>query len=266
MDNILNQYRERIMESLDEINVERYFHSRIPRKALGELLNLSEAYSIMSRDLNDSEAIMEALSLSNITESLIKENSYRKNHLNEGFENPFDDIEDNTISTRYEEIVDINPDKSMKIGKIKLWNNNTDNKIMYKGGKMVAGQFFGTGDIIETFPVRLIYEKDLYSENIREFAFPIDEPKGIYAIPFGYASFYRNNRTAVQEPNADYEYVDDKGDRYIKIYATRNIRKGNEIILSTDDNDFVNEIKPGQFDYTKREIEPYYSVKNVRIA
>lgn len=266
MDNNLNQYKERIMESLDEINVGRYFHNDIPKKALGELLNLSEAYSIAAKVSNDSEAILEALSLSNITESLVKESLYRRKHLNEGFENPFDDLEDNTISTRYEEVVEVDPNKNLKIGKVKLWNNNTDNKIMYKGGKMIAGQFFGIGDTIETCPVRLIYEKDLYSEKIREFAFTIDKAKGIYGIPFGYASFYRNNRCAVQEPNADYEYVDDNGDRYIRIFATRNIRKGREIILSTDDSDFENEIKPGQFDYTKREIEPYYSVKNVRIA
>ena len=266
MDNILKQYKERIMESLDEINVGRYFHNNIPRKPLGELLNLSEAYSITANVLNDSEAIMDAVTLSNITESLVKESIYRRKHLNEGFENPFDDLDDDTIGTRYEEIVEIDPNKNLKIGKVKLWNNNTENKIMYKGGKMIAGQFFGIGDTIETCPIRLIYEKDLYSEKIREFAFTIDKPKGIYAIPFGYASFYRNNKSSVQEPNADYEYIDDNGDKYIRIFATRNIRKGREIILSTDETDFMNEIKPGQFDYTKREIEPYYSVKNVRIA
>ena len=266
MDNILKQYKERIMESLDEINVGRYFHNNIPRKPLGELLNLSEAYSITANVLNDSEAIMDAVTLSNITESLVKESIYRRKHLNEGFENPFDDLDDDTIGTRYEEIVEIDPNKNLKIGKVKLWNNNTENKIMYKGGKMIAGQFFGIGDTIETCPIRLIYEKDLYSEKIREFAFTIDKLKGIYAIPFGYASFYRNNKSSVQEPNADYEYIDDNGDKYIRIFAIRNIRKGREIILSTDETDFMNEIKPGQFDYTKREIEPYYSVKNVRIA
>ena len=130
---------------------------------------------------------------------------------------------------------------------------------------MIAGQFFGKGDHIETCPVRLIYEKDLYSENIREFAFTIDKSKGIYAIPFGYASFYRDSKTCNLEPNADYEYVDDPSGSYIKIYAINNIKKGNEIVLLSDESDFANEVKPGQFEYDRDEV-PFLSVKNVRIA
>ena len=153
----------------------------------------------------------------------------------------------------------------MKISNIRLWNNNTDNKIMYKGGRMIAGQFFGKGDHIETCPIRLIYEKDLYSENIRDFAFTIDKGKGIYAIPFGYASFYRNSKSCNVEPNADYEYVDDPNGSYINIFAINNIKKGHEIVLISDESDFANEVKPGQFEYNRDEV-PFRSVKNVRIA
>jgi hypothetical protein len=261
----LKYYREGILETLQDINHDRYYKSTISKKSVKRLLNLAEAYSITANSSNDSDIINEAASLSKQTEMIINEYNFRKNAVKEGFYNPFDEVDDNDIDTRYEEIVDIDPDKDMKISKVRLWNNNTDNKIIYKGGRMIAGQFFGKGDHIETCPVRLIYEKDLYSENIREFAFTIDKSKGIYAIPFGYASFYRDSKTCNIEPNADYEYVDDPSGSYINIYAINNIKKGHEIVLISDESDFANEVKPGQFEYDMGEV-PFRSVKNVRIA
>jgi hypothetical protein len=261
----LKYYREGILETLQDINHDRYYKSTISKKSVKRLLNLAEAYSITANSSNDSDVINEAASLSKQTEMIINEYNFRKNAVKEGFYNPFDEVDDNDIDTRYEEIVDIDPDKDMKISKVRLWNNNTDNKIIYKGGRMIAGQFFGKGDHIETCPVRLIYEKDLYSENIREFAFTIDKSKGIYAIPFGYASFYRDSKTCNIEPNADYEYVDDPSGSYINIYAINNIKKGHEIVLISDESDFANEVKPGQFEYDMDEV-PFRSVKNVRIA
>lgn len=261
----MKYYRDGILETLQDIDHDRYYKLNISKESIVRLLNLTEAYSITANSLSDSEAINEALSLSKKTEVIIKEYNFRKNCVKEGFYNPFDEVDDHSIDTRYEEVVDIDPSKDMKISNIRLWNNNTDNKIMYKGGRMIAGQFFGKGDHIETCPIRLIYEKDLYSENIRDFAFTIDKGKGIYAIPFGYASFYRNSKSCNVEPNADYEYVDDPNGSYIKIFAINNIKKGNEIVLVADDSDFANEIKPGQFEYNRDEV-PFRSVKNVRIA
>ena len=261
----MKYYRDGILETLQDIDHDRYYKLNISKESIVRLLNLTEAYSITANSLSDSVAINEALSLSKKTEAIIKEYNFRKNCVKEGFYNPFDDVDDHSINTRYEEVVDIDPSNDMKISNIRLWNNNTDNKIMYKGGRMIAGQFFGKGDHIETCPIRLIYEKDLYSENIRDFAFTIDKGKGIYAIPFGYASFYRNSKSCNVEPNADYEYVDDPNGSYIKIFAINNIKKGNEIVLVADDSDFANEIKPGQFEYNRDEV-PFRSVKNVRIA
>ena len=261
----MKYYREGILETLQDIDHDRYYKLNISKESIVRLLNLTEAYSITANSLIDSEAINEALSMSKKTEEIIKEYNFRKNCVKEGFYNPFDDVDDHSIDTRYEEVVDIDPRNDMKISNIRLWNNNTDNKIMYKGGRMIAGQFFGKGDHIETCPIRLIYEKDLYSENIRDFAFTIDKGKGIYAIPFGYASFYRNSKSCNVEPNADYEYVDDPNGSYINIFAINNIKKGNEIVLVADDSDFANEIKPGQFEYNRDEV-PFRSVKNVRIA
>ena len=260
-------YKERILESIQDLNLDRYYNKNMRKEAVSELLNLVEAYSIICNNSNDSEAINEANSLFKYTESIVKEYKYRNRLINEGFENPFDEVGDNTINYRYEDKVeDYGDDNIVKIGRIKLWNDKVDNKIMFKGGKMIAGKFFGKGDTIEECPVRLIYEKDLYSENIREFAFEIDKAKGIYAIPFGYASFYRNSKNCNTEPNAQYEYIENGSESIIRIYAIRNIRRGHEIVLEVEESDFQNEIKPGMFDYSKQEIEPYYSVKNVKIA
>ena len=51
----------------------------------------------------------------------------------------------------------------------------------------------------------------------------------------------------------------------ILIVATKRIRKGHEIVLESTDEDFENEIKPGQFDYNNR-FDPYTSVKSIKIA
>lgn len=266
-DSSLTYYRERILESIQDLNLDRLYNDNMRKSSVSELINLVEAYSIICNNSNDSEAINEANSLCKYTESIVNEYNFRKKNLNEGFENPFDEPGDRTIEHRYDDVIDIGiDDHDIKIGKVKLWNDKVDNKVMYRGGKMVAGKFFGIGDTIEECPVRLIYEKDLYSENIRDFAFDIDKKRGVYAIPFGYASFYRNSKDCNVEPNAEYEYVEDGDGKKIRIFATRNIKKGHEIVLYAEDDDFQNEIKPGQFDYSTKEIEPYYAVKNVRIA
>ena len=265
MNNQMLYYKEGIMESLHDIDHDRYYHNRISSKSLDKVLNLAEAYSIMSKCEQDAEAINESSSLYHKIRSLVKEYDFRKRHKNEAFENPFDEIGDTTINTRYEEMADYDFDeKDFNIGRVRLWNNNTDNKIMFKGGKMIAGQFFGINDTIEECPVRILYEKDMYSENIREFAFTIDAPRGIYAIPFGYASYYRNSLDCNIEPNADYEYVDGETP-IIRIFATRNIKRGHEIVLYAEDSDFGNEIKPGQFKYDQ-DSDPFYRVKNIKIA
>ena len=263
--NELKYYRDGILETLQDINRDRYYKSKISKRSIDNLINLVEAYSIVANGSRDSETINESISLSKQVERIINEYNFRKTAIKEGFYNPFDDVDDDDINVRYNDFADTEPVGDMKISKVRLWNNNTDNKIIYKGGRMVAGQFFGKGDQIEMCPVRLMYEKDMYSENIRDFAFTIDKPNGIYAIPFGYASFYRNSKECNIDANADYEYVDDPNGSYIKIYAIRNIRKGHEIVLVADDSDFENEIKPGQFEYYRNEV-PFRSVKNVRIA
>jgi hypothetical protein len=130
--NTMKYYRDNILESLQDIDHDRYYNIKIKKESVSRLLNLTEAYYITAKDLNDSEAINEALSLSKRTEAIVKEYKFRNHIVKEGFENPFDEVGDRSIDTRYEEMVEIDPDKDMKISKVRLWNNNTDNKIVYR--------------------------------------------------------------------------------------------------------------------------------------
>ena len=97
--NTLKYYREGILETLQDINHDRYYKSTISKESVTRLLNLAEAYSITANSSSDSEAINEAASLSKQTEMIIKEYNFRKKVVNEGFYNPFDDVDDHDITT-----------------------------------------------------------------------------------------------------------------------------------------------------------------------
>jgi len=94
----------------------------------------------------------------------------------------------------------------------------------------------------------------------------VDYANRIYAIPFGYGTCYRNSKEFGVEGNAAY-YFDDSNPKYplIIITATKKIKKGHEIVLTSTEEDFENEVRPGQFEYDKG-YEPYHSIKSVRIA
>lgn len=258
--NQLKYYRDSIFESLSKIESIRYRFGLIKSSDINKLFNLTEAYAVLCKTNNLS--MQEADMFMRISERISSEYRYRNLVLNEGFENPFDDYDStDDIKIRYDELCDSEPNDAVKIGGIRLWNDNTNGKIVYDNGRITAGKFFAVNDTIESCPVRLITTSDLYSRSVRDFAFGIDPDHGIYAIPFGYASFYRSNLDCNLEPNADYEYVDGPN-KTIRIYATRPIRKGNEIVLQADREMFDNEFNDSQFRYDK---EPLYSVKNVRV-
>lgn len=189
--------------------------------------------------------------------------------LKEGFENPFDDMDpednnelSNADKIEYEDFYNTSSEKPAEISKIKLWNTNTPNKVVYKNDRMYAGKYFGKGDIVEESPIKLMTTKDLYSENIRKNVFEIDAGKGLYAFPLGYAICYRNSKEAPQgEGNIYYEFNDDN--TIITFYALKNIKKGAELIIQADDNDFGNEVLPGQFKYEQGP-DPIYSTKNIK--
>lgn len=253
-----------ILEQFQDMDYDRESNNLILKNKLNSVLNAVESYCVLTEKCNDFSCIDEAKLFEKRLKAYISEYNYQKK-LHEGFQNPFDTdsdaanryIEDNYIS--YE-----SPRKDISVKKVQLWNRNTPNKVIYKDGKMYAGQFFGKGDIIEECPVRLIQTQDLYSKNVRDFAFTLDRSKGLYAIPFGYASYYRNSKDSGIDSNADYSFSLDED--FIKIYATCNISNGDEIILYSDEEDFGNEIEPGQFEYKTNSTEPYCRVTGCKIV
>ncbi len=191
-----------------------------------------------------------------------------------GFNNPFDDISSPGVSISANADIDVDGDMSdpiyqryqknkLPIKGVKLWNTNTPNKVIMKNDRMYAGQYFEAGDTVEVSPVKLMTDKDMYSENIRELAFTVDKGKGIYALPLGYAVCYRNSVDSGLEGNIAYEF--DVDARSIKFYAVKRIKKGAELIIVATDDDFENEIRPGQFEYNQG-AEPIYSTSNIKIV
>lgn len=256
-------YRDAIMESLNNIDSVRYRIGAISRDSLNRILCLTEAYSVLCSTNNIH--IDECESFIRITERLVKEFKYRNRTLNEGFENPFDTDDDVDINFRYDDKCDGIPDDAITFKRIRLDNPDKNGKVMYKDGKVVATHFFAPNDTIEICPVRLIAPSDMYSRTVRDFAFEIDPENGVYGIPFGYGSYYRSNLDCNLEPNADYIYDAGAGSngRSIRIFATRPIRKGNEIVLKADRDMFDNEFNDSDFRYDK---EPFYAIKNVTVA
>ena len=188
-----------------------------------------------------------------------------------GFENPFEDTVTDTLSPMEDQAIisdplDMDPKKTkVSISGVKLWNPNTANKTVYKNKKMYAGQYFCAGDIVEVSPVKILTDKDMYSENIRESSFVIDKGKGIYALPLGYALCYRNSMEIpyLSEGNISYDFNLDTNE--ITFTAIKDIRKGEELVIDATEDDFANEIQPGQFQY-KQGPDPIYSTKNIKIV
>lgn len=188
--------------------------------------------------------------------------------INEGFENPFEDtVVDTLSSTDNQDIItdplSMGPRKTkVAISGVKLWNTNTANKTIYKNNRMYAGQYFCAGDVVEVSPVKILTDKDMYSENIRESSFTVDKGKGIYALPLGYALCYRNSMEIphLSEGNLSYDFNLDTNE--ITFTAIKDIRKGEELVIDATEDDFANEIQPGQFQY-KQGPDPIYSTKNI---
>ena len=257
---------ESILERFQYAESVRKMGRELTNSSLSEIIDLVESFLSLSKSTGESDLIDEALSYEYVVEKLIAENSCHK-IFEGGFFNPFDDDESsegmNDAAMDYDADLD---DKEINIKKVRLWNSNTKNKIMYINGRMIAGQHFDRGDIIEKCPCRLLKGSDLYSNEIRKIAFPVDITKRIHAIPFGYGIYYRNSKEFGLEGNASYTFdTTDPKCPMIVIVATKRIKKGNEIILTSTDEDFENEIKDGQFDYNNR-FDPYTSVKTIKIA
>ena len=189
--------------------------------------------------------------------------------INEGFENPFEDTVTDTLSSKDDSIIKdplFSPTTAkVSIGNVSLWNKNVSNKVVYANNRMYAGKYFCEGDIVEVSPVKILSDKDMYSENIRESSFIVDKGKGIYALPLGYALCYRNSVEIPHSNGGNLEYSFDMDNNTITFTATRDIRKGEELVITATDDDFANEIQPGQFQYQQGP-DPIYSTKNIKIV
>jgi len=128
--------------------------------------------------------------------------------------------------------------------------------------RMMAGQHFHRGDTIEEAPVKLMKEDDLFAKTIYSVCFCIDKPKGIYALPIGYSTCYRNSSESGKDGNIIYEYNDRK--HTLKFISCKNIKKNDELILSVTDDDFENVVKRGQLEYY-RGLEPLETISAARI-
>lgn len=189
------------------------------------------------------------------------------NRLNEsrfGFMNPFD--EDDYSETQTLPDVEVTKSEQEKKGPViiglKLWNQKKKNKAYFDGDTVCAGQVFYPGDEIECSPVRLFSKQDLYSKTIRDVAFEVDKQKGVYGIPFGYVSYFKNSLETKKHPNAEYEsFQDENGNYFIRILAIDKIPTNAEIILASDETDFANEIHPYDFRYDKPNTETIYKAK-----
>lgn len=161
----------------------------------------------------------------------LKQRTTSFTNINEGFYNPFDDDDDYTEPIK-SEVIKADEDRIIK--SIKIYNNrNKIGSIIYKDGKVYANKTFYKDDIIEVAPVRILHDVDLYSSNVRQITFPIDLSKRIFGVPFGLGSIARNENCTGITGNIDYEYDPADSDN-ITIYATKNIRKGEELIFVKD--------------------------------
>lgn len=268
----LNMLRENILESLQDIDLDRINGRMIRKKDIIRLSALLESFSVFSMELNSQSYINESKSFDSKYDKLVAEYRYTKKTLDilrEGFNNPFD-TDDNIASDAYDFMKDMYGNSSAKkidVSSVRLWNPDVNDKIYYKNGRMNAGKYFGQNDVIERCPIRLLTNKELYSKTIRDFAFPIDIDGRVYAIPFGYASYYRDRKSSPSEPNATYEYDGTSpDDPIIKIIAIKPIKKGTEIVLDISDEEYYdNELTADTFRYPGN-CSVMYSVKNFKFA
>lgn len=161
-----------------------------------------------------------------IEDNVLLGESYK---INEGFYNPFD-----SEDYRKDEIAS-NKDKEERIiRKIKVYNSkNQEGGIKYKNNGVYANTTFYKDDIIEEAPVYMLHDSDLYSANVRQLTFMIDSSKRIFGIPMGMATVARCANEANKEGNIDYEFDLDKGNKII-IYATKKIKRGEELVFEED--------------------------------
>ena len=170
--------------------------------------------------------------------------AYGGSSLHEGFFNPYDTDDDGNGNE-----ITIKPaaKKPGIVKNVRMWKSNRRDKTVYKNGRMFAGRLYSADDVVDECPVYELSTSDMYSPRIRDIAILIDPDTRRYGVPMGMANYYRTSDETGTKPNVDYVYNPDEG--VIRIYATRKIRVGDELVMKSDAPEYGNGMKNYQFRY-----------------
>lgn len=226
----IGNLRESVMNMLDSIGKSLYESKICDKSDLEKAAGMLENYIKTCDEIGNAELINEAQSFELNFMLLADTYSFSKQHLNEWINIGFDTFDDNDIS---DNSVSMKP--VVQIKKVLPYNNNPRNKTFFRNGSMYAATRYSAGDIIEEAPVNFIHIEDTYSRPIRDLSFEVDVEKGLYAIPMGYASYYRNDE---HNPNATYSFMynPEAGNGHILIRASKPIAKNEEITVTKSQN------------------------------
>lgn len=226
--------RESIMELFFSIESSLYESKRCNKKDLNRAANMTEKYVNLCNLSNDcylkdeAEALERTFNMLAAASVYFNANSGKAEKINEWLNRGFDTFDDSDVTDN--SAIDIK--EPVKPVNVYPHISNAKNKVMFKNGRMYAGISFTKGDVIEEAPVRVIYAGDLYSRSIRDLTFEIDAEQGLYALPFGYASYYT---VSENDANASYIFVSgSEGTGNVVIRALTSIRKGEEIRVKKD--------------------------------
>lgn len=171
--------------------------------------------------------------------------AYGGSSLHEGFFNPYDTDDDD--GGRKEIRVEPAAKKTGMVKNVRMWKSNGRDKTVYRNGRMYAGRLYSADDVVDECPVYELSTSDMYSPRIRDIAILIDPETRRYGVPMGMANYYRTSDETGTKPNIDYVYNPDEG--VIRIYATRKIRVGDELVMKSDAPEYGNGMKDYQFRY-----------------
>ena len=221
-----------VMKSFATVEKSLYRLKTCKKTDLDKAVALTESYIKINNKIFENNSLKRKLRL--LVESY---NILSNSKINEWMQAGFD-----TFNDFQSELPD-NPELhgQVKIKKVLPWCSNSSNKIFYKDGRIFAGKRYSANDIIEEAPMRIIHVEDTYSRPIRDLTFEVDGENGIYAIPFGYAIYYRIDENS---PKASYDFVYEPktGTGYVVIRALKPIMKGDEITIIKDSNKFSNKL------------------------
>lgn len=217
--------RESVIKTLDSVGKSLYETKTCEKTSLEKAAKLVEEYVNECAGTGNIDLIAEAGAFERNFVLLADSYSYMKQPLNEWLAQGFDtyDPDDQPITPA------IGMKPRVQVSSVRPYISKAKN--ILKNGGMYADRSYSAGDLLEEAPVRIIHIEDTYSRPIRDLSFEVDAEQGIYAIPMGYASYYRNDEYS---PNATYSFVynPENGNGHIMIRANKHISKGDEITVT----------------------------------